>query len=935
MRIESDPAIGVGGGRNVQRRPGFSIGCLSLLVIGFLLLGLVGPYTDYLWYAHDARHPEVFSVAYSTKGLLFALAFVLAVTVFALNLTRALGVAMVYVRVPESFGEAVVANVLSWMQRNASGAVKIAALVLGFFFAIGFSAETNTYLLWRNGGDFGVKDPLFGKDLGFFVFQLPWMLAVLNFLCGLMLLASLSSLAIYVGMQSMARLAKIELSRPAIRNHLCLLFGTTILLYAVQVWLRVYEYGLVDGSQFTGAGFADIQKLGAQRFLAIGLALVGIGTYLDVRSKKPYSVPIGGGLIIATWWLLAMVAYPGIIQRFRVEPDKLTVEGPYASRAIKMTRWAYNLDTISVRNTEVSEKVSASEVKGYEPTLQGMRLWDPEILRRTIEVQQGLRTYYAFHDVDVDRYVINGKPTPVMLSPRDVRIAGLSPNARAWINERLQYTHGFGIVMVAVNGADENGRPFFLIKDFPPKTPPDLPLTQPRLYFSDFRDDQRKIDDPYALVKTGVKEIDYPLGDTEKTYLWTGERGVPISGFLSKLAFSMALADGNLLVSQNITDQTRVLMHRNVLERARRVYPFLKFDLDPYIVVHEGRLVWMLDGYSTTNSIPYSDKTEASSGAILNYIRNSVKITIDADSGDMNAYAILPDEPILKAFRRIYPKLVKDVGEMPPGLVAHWRYPEDLFRVQAHQLCQYHVTASTIFLNNSDAWEIPIEQGPYEYPKQLDPYYVQIQLSGSPKPRFMLILPFTPRAKPNMSGWLAAHCDPDEFGKQILFKFPTVSSLPGPGQMEAKISQDPEIANINKLWNTEYSRLISGNLLVVPMGESVLYVKPLFLESRQNAIPELKRVVLAIGNGQPVVAESYGEALKKLFGEGQELPPAVAAPAGAQPPGQAPPSRNLKADLREALKLLDEADAALRSGDFAKYGQLQKQAREKLKALSK
>lgn len=910
-------------------------GCLMVgigLIVAFLLLSsLSRPYVDWLWFKHDARHPEVFQVAYATRGLLFSIAFVLATGLFALTFMRALQVGQVFSRVPQSITEIALVRALDWIQKNAVGAAKLASLVLGLFFAVGFSREWSTFLLFKNGEPFGVQDPTFGRDIGYFVFELPWYTALWQSVASLLTLASLSTIGIYIGLGTLAKAAKIELDNRRIQTHLSLLLGATFIAFGILGWVKRYEYGMMDSPQFTGAGYAAMQKLAVQGWVSVLAIVAGVASLAGFRSKTPYAAPILGTLALGLLYVGGMVAWPLIIQRFAVEPNKLDLEKPYATRAIEMTRWAYALDQIEVRKVDVAETPAAEDLGAASGTLASMRLWDPEILRRNIEVQQGLRPYYAFADVDVDRYMIDGKPTPVMLSPRDIRREGLTASARTWVNTTLQYTHGYGVVMAAVNSSTSQGQPVYLIKDFPPKTPKDIPLEEPRIYFSDLRDSYGNPSDEYVLVDTKVEEFDYPGDEGDRTNRWTGGRGIPVSG-LARTALGLVLGDGNLLVSPNVSGDTRVLLHRSVIGRCRMLFPFLKFDNDPYIVLLGSRVHWVIDAYTTSDRVPYSEYTAQPGSNRVNYMRNSVKVTVDGYSGETIAYAMQPDEPVLKAYRKIYPKLIADASAMPEGLREHLRYPEDLFSAQASTLTQYHVTDPINFLNNSDAWEKPIETNPDGIQVQMQPYYVQMRLPGESKDGYMLILPFTPRQKPNMSGWLAAHCDPADYGKMILYQYPKGSNLPGPAQMEAKINQDPEMANLNKLWNNEQSTLVGGNLLVIPIGKSVLYIRPLFQQSRTNRIPEMRRVVLALSD-RVVLAESYEQGLAILFGKGE-------VPSGAKPVPAAAPDKPATSGgavdlsgVREAALLLDQADAALRAGDFAKYGELQKRARALLERL--
>lgn len=923
--------------REQAGRPWLRVVIVSVALLSLFFLAAVRPFTDYLWFSQDAGFPEVFSIAYKTKATLFVLSFLVAIAVYAFSFTRALGVQLVYLRQPQTMGEAVVANAIAWIQRYGIVVVKIAALVLAFLASLSFSSEWQTWLVARNASEFGVKDPTFGMDVGFFVFTLPWWTAIANFAFSIFFLGLLVTFGIYFGLEFLATLGKIEVAKPFIRMHLALLGTGLALSWAARLWLGRYEVGYIQNPLFTGGSYADQQRLVVQSVLAGLLLLVAVGLLVNARVGKPY---IMSGWLIGGWaalYGLGMWVFPIIVQRFAVEPNKISVETPFAERAMEMTRFGYRLGEIEERDATVNASPTAAELKQSQATIDNMRLWDPDVLRETIEPIQSLRPYYRFHDVDVDRYMINGKQTLVMLSPRDVELDGLQANARTWVNMRLQYTHGYGVVMSAVNSATSDGRPEFLIKDFPPKTPPEIPIERPQLYFSDLRDSLGAPADQHAIVGTEVKEFDYQSEQDAVFNRWEEPRGVSLSGLLSRAAYSVMFGDGNLLISSNITSQSKIVYRRNVLERARLVYPFLRFDRDPYIVIFKGRILWLIDAYSVTSRIPYSAMS-GDGNVGLNYIRNSVKVTIDAYSGDMNAYAMEPNDPILKTYRKIYPRLIQDLSKAPEGLNAHFRYPEDMFMLQAAALTQYHVKTPTSFLNNDDAWDLPVERGAVGETARMEAYYVQVQLPGDDRARFILILPMTPRQKGNMSGWLAAQCDPEHYGKLILFRYPKTSNTPGPAQMDASFNQDREIANLNKLLNSEQSELVQGNLLVIPIGNSVLYVKPLFLRSLSRGvapIPELKKVILAT-SGKIVVGDTYQEALDRLFGS---APTVEAPPPTGEDPAPAAPSRPGapvdKTALRQALELLKQSDEALRNGDFAKYGELQKRLKARLEELAK
>jgi len=921
-------------GPTKQQAARFSCGCLALVALVAIVMGVIKPFTEYLWFVHDARQPQVFTLAYATKGQLFAYAFILAVVLLQWNLSRAVKVSLVYVRIPASLGEAMVSNALGWVRDSAPKIVKWVSLIVAFSMASGFAGEWNTFLLSKNAQAFGKTDPTFGLDLGFFVFKLPWFLAVANYLLGLAITVSAITIGIYVGMQALAAIAKIELSRPQIKTHVSLLIGFTGLLFAAQMWLRRYGVVYTNNSQFTGAGYADMQQLGAQTIAVWILAAGSVATIANAFIGKPFRAPIVGGIAYAAWAFLAVLIYPSLIQRFKVEPDRIVVELPYARKAIEMTRYGYGLDKIITKDVDLRELPTKQEISDAQSTLDNMRLWDPDVLRQSLDVIQTLKGYYIFNDVDVDRYMIDGKQTLTMVAARDINHDGLDPKSRSWITERLQYTHGYGITASPVNSANSEGKPNFFVNDIPPKAHPDLALKEPRIYFSDYRLANGELDDPYAIVHSNVLEFDYPYQEKMMTSKWKGDRGIPFGGLFTRLCFSIVFQDINLLISGNITRDTRLLMHRSVIDRATLNYPFLQIDRDPYITVIDGRLIWILDGYTMSGQLPYSARMPGASIPI-NYIRNSVKITIDAYSGETKAYAVEPDEPILKAYRAIYPGLIRDFSEMPKGVVAHLRYPEDLFMLQSYQLQQYHVEDPTLFLNNSNAWELPYERGITGNRENMRPYYVQMRLPNETKDEFLLILPFTPRAKVNMSGWLAAHCDPGTYGKLVLYQYPEGMNMPGPAQMESVFNQNETIANLNRQLNNDQSKIIPGNLLVVPIGNSVIYVEPLFLQSRSPGMPvspELKKVILATKNG-PVVGENYADALEKLFGAGTKL--AKIEADATQKPAQkgASPATVPIEEIRKARDLYKQAKEALKKGDLGSYGQLIDRLGTKLEEL--
>jgi uncharacterized membrane protein (UPF0182 family) len=911
--------------RKATRSVIFGTFILLLLLFGGRLVTL---YTDWLWFTHDAQQPQVFAKEVGTRAALWLGAFAIAATAFLLNFARPLRAVAVYRGVPESQPELMAANALRSVQASGRAIAIALATVLALLFAGGLGSRHEQLWWYQNAADFGRKDPIFGLDLGFFVFQLPWLQSLTGFAAGILVTCMIVVGAAYLGLRSLAQVARAEIDQSAIRTHVSWLAGLTLIAFGAGAYLGRYDAGVVQNTQFVGPGYAQIQGLPVGLAIAVLTIVVGVLTIVNGFLWRPYRVPMVGVPALVVLSLLGSGLYPSILQRLVVEPNKLQVESLYAKRAIESTRAAFGIDRFAVKDFAVQDEPTTAEIETADSTLANMRLWDPVVVQRSIDGLQSLRPYYNFADVDIDRYDIGGDQRMVMLSARDIDTSGLSSSARTWLNQRLQYTHGFGLVMIPVNESTPSGAPEFLIKDFPPRGPAGLEVKQPRIYFSD---SSGRGHSDYAIVNTKVDEFDYPSQREDQSYRWTGGRGVPVGGLLAKAVYSLSFGDGNLLVSPNLTDKSRMLYRRNVRERAELVYPMLAFDTDPYVVLFQGRMLWLMNGYTTSDRLPYSALVQGPLGRV-NYVRNAVKVVVDAYSGQMNAYALDEQDPILRAYRRIFPGLIRDRAEAPKGLDQHFRYGEDLFKYQASVLTQYHVTNEQAFLNNEDAWDLPKERGRTGQAELMLPYYVQMRLPGDARDAFMLILPFTPRQKDNMIGWMAAHCDPENFGEVVLYKFPKDSQTPGPIQMEAIFDQDREIADINRQLNNEQSEIVRGNLLVIPIGSSVMYVKPLFLQSRTRPIPELKKVAIGLQE-RVVVADTYEQALAKLFPSGAVAPPRE---IGEERVREAPDRQPIELNaVRAVLRLMDQAEAALRQGDLARYGELQRQAREQLRQLAR
>lgn len=912
--------------RRVRRIAFIVVILLAVLTFGATFARM---YADYLWHRHDSGAVVVFSTALKMRLTLLVIGWVIATVVIYLSGKIALSAVLIFARSPETMAEEVLYRIVSFLQRTGLVILRVGSPIVGFFFGVGLGSNWEESLRFLNAVQFGRSDPIFSADYGYYVFQLPFYNAILGWAFGLWAFSAAIVLLVYFGIRSAATITRVSLTSPTTRIQISIMAAVGLLLLAAFVWLKRYDLVNAPHTRFTGAGYATLKEISALGIVSMILLATAALTIVNIRLWRAYAAPVAGGAVALLVYIIGAGVYPGIVQNYEVKPNELERERPYITRAIEATRWGYNLDKVGLRPVEVQLRPTEQEIREAEGTIGNMRLWDPDILRSNMQVQQSLRNYYVFQDIDVGRYEIAGRRRLIMLGVRDLLTEGLPAGSSTWQNERMQYTHGNGIAAVKVNSSTVEGNPHYLLKDVPPKGVPELELTQPRIYFSDMVGADGAPVDRYVIVRSELPEFDYSMAEEETEHRWTGTRGIPISGFFTKLLFSIHLGDQNILFTHAITPETRLLWRRSVRVRARSIFPWLLWDADPYIAIVKGRAVWILDGYSKTNAIPYSEPTVVR-GQPVNYIRNSVKMTIDAYTGDWKAYAMEPDDPILRCYDKIYPGLLTDVSEAPEEIRRQFRYPEDMFMVQSLQLGRYHITDPTRFYRDEDAWAVAKQTSAEGAGAQMKPYYVQMRLPDEKRDVFLLILPFTPAGRSNMIGWMAAHCDPEDYGRLTLYKFQTDRNINGPEQQEAKFENDVELSKVMTLLSQRGSRVRHGNLLVVPIGSSVMYLKTLFLEADRpgiQTIPELKLIVLAYGD-KIVFAESYARALQMLTGDDRQQPQPTAPTDPAQPT-EAVPSVVMSEGAREALALIQRGEDALKNGDWAAYGK----AQDELKSL--
>jgi uncharacterized membrane protein (UPF0182 family) len=621
-----------------------------------------------------------------------------------------------------------------------------------------------------------------------------------------------------------------------------------------------------------------------------------------------------GGLWLAVT-LLRGGLYPGLLQRYAVEPNEIERERPYIAYNIEYTRLAFGLDRVETRPFTIGDNLSEADLAENEALLQNVRLWDYRPLQAAYQQLQALRTYYQFNEVDIDRYQIDGEQRQVMLAVRELNKADLPFSS--WVNRNLEFTHGYGLVMNPVNRATSDGQPEFFIQDLPPRSTTDIEITRPEIYYGEITTDA-------VFVGSGREEFNYPSGNENVYTSYEGLGGVPLNNFLKRLAFAIRLGETNVLLSDEIDANTRVQFHRQITQRVQQITPFLELDSDPYIVVWNGRLVWMLDGYTTSDQFPYATPV-----GNINYIRNSVKITVDAYDGTVTYYITDENDPIIQTYARAFPNLFQTLDEMPEELQAHIRYPEDLFNIQMQQYLRYHMQDVRVFYNQEDKWEIPNELFDVEQqPQPIEPYYVTMPLPGTDELEYLLIQPFTPAEKSNMVAWAAARNDLPNYGQLIVYELPKQELIYGPIQIEARIDQEPEISQQFSLWNQRGSRIIRGNLLVIPINQKFLYVEPIYLQSDTSALPELKRVIVA-SDTRIAMRTTLDEALAALMDAAPsqivvETDTAETPSTGVETPA---PVEAIEVDasveelIQSANAHFEAAEAAQRAGDWATYGQ--------------
>ncbi|HOJ20229.1 MAG TPA: UPF0182 family protein [Armatimonadota bacterium] len=922
------------------------------LVLGAVFFGseLIRLYTDWLWFL-DVGYRDVFVKTTVIKvGLMVAAALLFFALIYAnlLVAERLTPRPALYLDDQRQFR----LTLTPFGRQGLSIILLIVAAAISLTVGLAAAKGWYDYLFFRNPVPFNQADPIFHRDVGFYVFQLPFVRFVYRWLMvglGLSLFAVAGLYWFDKGLDFVNGYVRIATHA---RVHLSALLAAILLTKAWGYWLARYELLFTPHRLFFGAGFVDVHiRLVVLNVLVVLAVVAGLVMLANIRLRG-VRLPM---IIVGAWIAVSFVGgivLPSVVQKVRVTPNELSAEEKFISNSIEATRNAFGLSKIQRRSFPAAGALKMADIRDNHETMRSIRLWDYEPLLDAYRQIQTIRAYYTFRGADVDRYQFPDGVRQVAISVRELDVKRLGGAESSWINRHLIYTHGYGLCMSPVDRVAEGGLPELIIKDFPPQAPEALQLTRPQVYFGELTND-------YAIVNTTEEEFDYPSGDENMTTRYESDRGVRIAGLFRRLMFALRFGDQNILLSTHLNADSRILYSRNIQERARRIAPFLRLDSDPYPVIHQGRIVWIIDAYTTSPWYPYSQRIQPDPprwDTVLNYMRNSVKITVDAYDGTVTLYVADESDPIITSLQKAFPGLFRPLSEMPEALHAHLRYPKDLFNFQASIYAGYHMTDPRVFYNREDMWQVPRLQRdttddlglPIKSPP-MAPYYMVMRLPDGDGAEYILMLPFTPTGdKQNMISWMAARCDPEHLGELVVYNFPKQKLVYGPAQIDALIDQHPRISEKLTLWSQSGSEVIRAPVMVIPIEDSILYVEPLYLRARNSRIPELKQVIVAYGS-QVEMTDTLEESLRRIFGGDSTHSVAAAAstpPASRPTPAASPapagrpvdtPSPGISEEMR---RLIDAASAqferaqdAMRKGDWTTYGNEMKQLQQSLERL--
>ena len=842
---------------------------IALVAILFVIASFARSiYTDFLWYG-ELGFRGIYIKVLTTRIALFAVGFIgtailLAISLLTINRNTSGPGGL---PIPEDLAK-IAGRLLTII---AIAATLIIGIVMGSFFA----SKWELFLRFTNAANFGVTDPLYGKDLSFYIFELPTYSFIQGWLLAVAIVVGIAS-AVLAFANFTLRGVSFTLTS-TIRNQLIIIGSIIVLIVSIGFWIDRLELVHSDGGVVYGATYSDVY---AKKIALLVLSILGvivaaamiIGAFL--KNIKISIAPLG------LWIILIFAlgsAWPSIVQQFSVNPQEFVKEQKYIEDNIEYTRIGFGLNSIDEAFYETEGSVTSDLINANLKSVENIRLWDYRPLTNVYKQIQLIRPYYDFKDADVDRYMINGEYRQVLLAAREVAPEKLAEESQTWVNRKLFYTHGIGIAMSPATEFTSEGRPIFFAKDIPangqipissPETgaTPDVMVNNPRIYYG-----ENTLD--YVIVNTNTEELDYQTGEGELIKAnYEGDGGVSVGTWFRKLVYAWEMRDINILISSELNNQSRIQYKREIQERVAEIAPFLTLDKDPYIVAGEGQLFWMQDAYTTSNKLPYSDpELDDQRHTAYNYIRNSVKVVIDAYTGDIDFYLWDEHDPVALTYKKIFPKLFSDANEMPESIRSHVRYPQGLFSIQASKYIKYHMDDPQHFYGNEDLWAIPQEKfGQGDVLQEVEPYYVIMKLPGNEKEEFVQLIPYTPTNRPNMVGWLAARSDGDQYGNLVAYNFPKDRQVDGPEQVEARIDNDQDISAWFTLRCAEGSTCIRGNLLVIPIGDSILYAEPIYIQAEGVSFPELKKVILATAE-KVVMGDSLDDALYMLTGDSFQI----------------------------------------------------------------
>jgi uncharacterized membrane protein (UPF0182 family) len=878
---------------------------IAAAVLLIIVPGIITGYLEKWLWMRQLDYAGIFWTLLSVRWAMFSLAFVFAFLYLWVNLRQAARNSGAFRGGGWAGGPAFLSAADAIAQTSLDFSprfLKLAAVVLSagvaLLFALGFYAQWDTYLRFRYGGSFGVPDPLYGVDVGFYVFHLPFYGLLQTSLMLLTVLALAGVVLTYVsfGLFRVGGSGKIVAHGMA-TSHLSVLLFILVANWGFGLYLDHYNLVYSTLGVVYGAGYtADhVTRIALWIMVAVSAAACAL-LVLNFFRPRLRALLVGSGVYVALY-IVGILLLPGVFQKFVVQPSELALETPYLKNYIEFTRKAYQLGAIQETSYPALADLTSAVIARNQDTIQNIRLWDSRPLLQTYQQTQAIRLYYQFYNVATDRYLLADGYHQVMLATRELS-PELPAKAQTWVNQYLQFTHGYGLVMNFVTKKVGGGFPKYLLENIPAESAYGLNITQPAIYYGESMPG-------YRVVATGIKEFDFPKGNDNIYTSYDGKGGIPLDSFWKKLLFAWTQKDVNILLTSYLTPDSRIQIWRTVQERVAQIAPFLRLDTDPYPVLSAGKLYWIQDAYTESDQFPYSNPHEAGFGDNLNYIRNSVKVVVDMYDGTVSFYVMDPQDPVLAVYRRAFPGVFQDLDQLSADLKKHLRYPEDLFAIQADQYKTFHMTDPQVFYNREDLWVAPKETYAGRV-QTMEPYYILMKLPGSGQLEYLLMTPFTPQNRDNMISWMAAKCDFPEYGKMLFYQLPKEKLIYGPNQIEAMINQNTTISQQLTLWDQRGSRVIRGTLIVTPIENSFLYIVPLYLQAEGASFPQLKRVI-AIAGDKVVMEATLDEALNALFGTQQPL-------EGSSQPATRQPA------LEQARMQLEEARKALQQGDWAKFG---------------